>query len=213
LIAALERRQKPVINGEVCYEGIMGSSWQDTQRFLFWTHMLSGAAGHTYGNLSIAVFSSREEPYLGVTRCNDDTWEETYDLPGSRQVGIGKRLFERYDWQEFESHPEWIDPHWNEQDRILPYAAGIPGKMRIFYFPSQAFLNPRARSYAAVHLRDLEEGVAYNAHFFNPRTGVDLESFSVPAVGGAFQLPKASFGPPLPTQEDWVLVLDAEPPH
>ena len=40
---------QPVLNGEVCYEGIMGASWPDIQRFLFWAEVLGGAAGHTYG--------------------------------------------------------------------------------------------------------------------------------------------------------------------
>ncbi len=29
-------------------------------------------------------------------------------LPGSRQVGLGKRLFEQYQWPQFRPHPEWV---------------------------------------------------------------------------------------------------------
>ena len=35
----------PVLAGEVCYEGIMEASRQEIQRFMFWTCILSGAAG------------------------------------------------------------------------------------------------------------------------------------------------------------------------
>ena len=35
----------PVINGEVCYEGIAEASRQEVQRFMFWACVLSGAAG------------------------------------------------------------------------------------------------------------------------------------------------------------------------
>ncbi len=212
---AIARRQKPVVNGEVCYEGIMGSNWQDTQRFMFWTHLVGGAAGHTYGNLSIAVFSSREEPNRGMTRCDDGVWEETYDLPGSRQVGIGKRLLERFEWHRMEAHPEWVDPHWTADERILPYAAGVPREFRIFYFPSHAFLPPQdangcwSRMYANVTLSDLEDDVAYRAFFFNPRTGIDSDPFPVRGVNGEYVLPGGVAANAVPTREDWVLVLEA----
>jgi hypothetical protein len=29
------------------------------------------------------------------------------NLPGSRQVALGKKLFEQYPWQNFQPHPEW----------------------------------------------------------------------------------------------------------
>jgi hypothetical protein len=217
LIATTTRREKPVVNGEVCYEGIMGSNWHDTQRFLFWTHMLSGAAGHTYGNLSIAVFTTREDRDPGLSRCNDNTWDESYDLPGSRHVGIGRRMLERYDWQRFEPHPEWVDPHWTEEDRILPYAAGIPGRVRVIYFPGHAFLDPHGapadwpQTFARVRLRGIEAGVEYVGHFHNPRTGDDLPAFPVRASAGDAELDAGFFGNVLPTREDWVLVLEARP--
>src|SRR5262249_30053433 len=34
-------------------------------------------------------------------------WNEAMNLPGSRQVGLGKKLFERFEWQKFTPHPEW----------------------------------------------------------------------------------------------------------
>ena len=39
----------PVLVGEVCYEGILEASRQEVERFMFWTSILNGAAGHTYG--------------------------------------------------------------------------------------------------------------------------------------------------------------------
>jgi hypothetical protein len=37
----------PVLVSEANYEGILESSREEVQRFLFWSCMLSGAAGHT----------------------------------------------------------------------------------------------------------------------------------------------------------------------
>jgi len=50
----------PVINGEVCYEGIAEASRQEVQRFMFWACVLSGAAGHTYGANYLADQHSRK---------------------------------------------------------------------------------------------------------------------------------------------------------
>ena len=50
LEAALAHQPKmPVLVGEANYESIMESSREEMQRFLFWTCILSGAAGHSYG--------------------------------------------------------------------------------------------------------------------------------------------------------------------
>ena len=34
-------------------------------------------------------------------------WDEAMNLPGSQQVGLGKKLFEQFPWQQFQPHPEW----------------------------------------------------------------------------------------------------------
>ncbi len=208
----IARNEKPALNGEPVYEGIMGSGWQDTQRLLFWSHILSGAAGHTYGNLSIAVFNSAEIQNPGITRCNDDTWDQSYDLPGSRQMGIGRRLLERFEWHRFKAQPELVDPHWTDQDRFLPYAAGIPGEVHLIYFPGHPFLVPNRNddwptTFARVELHGLKQGTTYDAHFYNPRTGEDLPSFEVRSETGDFLLDGGMGRNICPTREDWVLVV------
>lgn len=208
------RNDKPVLNGEPVYEGIMGSGWQDTQRLLFWTHVLSGTAGHTYGNLSVAVFNSPEIQDPGITRCNDDTWDESYDLPGSRQMGVGRRLLERFEWHRFQAQPELVDPHWTAENRFLPYAAGIAGEIHLIYFPGHPFLVPTPgdgwpTTFAQVELHGLAAETTYDAHFYNPRTGADLPSFEVRSDTGDFTLDGGLGRNICPTREDWVLVVQA----
>ena len=53
----------PVLAGEVCYEGILEASRQEIQRFMFWTCILNGAGGHTYGANGIWQVNTRERPY------------------------------------------------------------------------------------------------------------------------------------------------------
>jgi hypothetical protein len=100
----------PVINSEVCYEGIGGSCHDDVQRFFIWTCLLGGAAGHTYGANGIWQVNRREQPYgksphggnWGVT-----PWDDAMKLPGSGQTGLAKKLLERFEWWKFEPHSEW----------------------------------------------------------------------------------------------------------
>ncbi len=189
----------PVVNGEVMYEGIMGSCWQDWQRFCFWTSMLSGSAGHTYGANGIWQMSTPEEPCVAISGSwGDTTWEAASQLAGSAQVGVGKRLLERYEWWRFQ--PMTI-PDWDTEKRLAPFAAGIPGKVWVIYLPTDGiegkFFGLKGKSIA------IEPGAQYRAYFHNPRTGADVEAGAVkPGESGLWPIPRH------PSREDWVLVLE-----
>jgi hypothetical protein len=101
----------PVINSEVCYEGISGMCFDDVQRFFVWSSLLSGAAGHTYGANGIWQVNRREQPYGNSPHGGNwgtTPWDDAMKLPGSRQTGVAKRLLERFEWWRFEPHPEWV---------------------------------------------------------------------------------------------------------
>ncbi len=97
----------PLVNGEVNYEGIAGSCWQEQQRFQFWTCMLDGGAGYSYGAAGLWVFWNRTTFSKGgdseyMEDAGGGPWEDVMHLPGSAQVGIGKRILERFPWWRFE---------------------------------------------------------------------------------------------------------------
>ena len=191
----------PVINGEVCYEGIGEACRQEVQRLMFWTCMLSGACGHTYGANGIWQVNRRDQPYgpspHGMA-WGHTPWDEAAQLPGSRQLGLGKRLLARYDWWRFEPRPEWIDPHWTPENHALPYAAGIPGEVRVAYLPWPVW--PKA-------VNAIEPGVTYRAFLFNPTNGDELDLGAVaPDVNGNWPMPSSR----MPIYQDWVLVLETE---
>jgi len=187
----------PVLVGEVCYEGILGSSWQDVERFMFWASFLSGAGGHTYGANGIWQVNTVEHPYGPSPHggCWGDTpWDVAYQLPGSRQLGLGKALLMRYPWWRFEPHPEWVDPHWSKENYELPYAAGIPGEVRVIFIP---LLFDRLK------VTSLERDVAYRAYYFDPATGKRRDvGEAKPDSSGTWQAPLT------PTFADWILVLE-----
>jgi len=200
VIAASARTpRKPVVDGEPCYEGIMGTAWQDQQRFVFWTHMLSGSVGHTYGAQGIWQMSTREDPYS--QEWGTGFWPEAMNYPGSAQVPLGKKLFERYDWPGFE--PMTL-AEGDQQGRISALASGMPGKVWLFYF-TPMYLDAIFFGVQGLKI-SIEPGVRYRAFFYNPRTGDEVDGGMVePDSDGTWPVPAR------PTMEDWVLVLEAAP--
>lgn len=152
-----EQPTMPLVCGETGYEGHMQRHFADTQRYVFWMYMLSGAAGHTYGAAGLHHMGVEGDP--GVKPIWDyTTWQQAKEFPGATQVGLGAKLLEKYPWHRFETHPEWSD-----QDC---YAAGIPGEVRFIYRSNRSTYD-----WTGPRIKGLEEGVAYNAFYFDPATG------------------------------------------
>jgi hypothetical protein len=197
--AVARKPRMPVINSEVCYEGIGGASYSDVQRFLYYSCMLSGTCGFTYGANGIWQLNSRAKPYgpspHGAT-WGDTPWEEAYRLPGSFQMGLGKKLLEKYEWWKFESHPEWTDV--KGKGNIKAYCAGIPGKLKIVYIPFFAGLSWQFT------IKGMEPGIKYSAYFFDPLTGDTYDQGTAEAdEKGEWLTGKIT------KFQDWVIVLEA----
>jgi hypothetical protein len=78
---------------------------------MFWLCLMNGAAGHTYGANGIWQCNRPGQPHGASPHGGSYgkiPWDEAMSLPGSRQVGLGKKLLERYPWQRFQPHPEWV---------------------------------------------------------------------------------------------------------
>ncbi len=112
-LVAASRAAKPVmptVNAEVCYEGIVGTCPAALERFMVWSCLLSGTAGHTYGANGIWQMNRREQPYGKSPAGNNwgtTPWDEAMALAGSGQTGFARKLLERFEWWRFEPHPEW----------------------------------------------------------------------------------------------------------
>ena len=195
----------PVLVAEVNYEGEMEMSRQEAQRFFFWSSILTGAGGHTYGANGIWQVNTPDKPY-GPSPHGASygylPWNEAAQLPGSSHLGNSKRLLERYAWWDFEPHPEWVEPHHTLENRMLPYAAGIPGEVRVFYLPGPAV---RYINRGEVVIKGLEANVQYRGFYFDSKSGKDYEA--VPLKGdaqGHCVMPKA------PVIWDWVFIMEAD---
>ena len=197
--AVARRPHMPVVQGEVCYEGILEGSHHKIQRIMFWTCILSGAAGFTYGANGLWQLNTEKKPYGPSPwggAWGNTPWMEAYRLPGSRHLGIGKRLLERYPWWRFESHPEWVEPHADEEDFLRPHAAGIPGQVRIVYFPT-----PIGVWSPPIHVKALEPDVTYRLFLFDPKAGTEYELGNTTGQE-SWKVPQP------PIVQDWVLVLE-----
>ncbi len=188
--------QMPVLIGEVCYEGIQEASRQEVQRFMFWSAILSGNGGHTYGANGIWQVNTPQQPY-GLSphghSWGGPPWNVAAQLPGSGQLGMAKKLLMRYSWWKLEAKPEIVEPHWTKGDYWQPFAAKIPGEVAIAFCP--AFTKP-----AVFH--QLESGT-HKAFFFNPANGNELPIGEItPDADGTWKVPE------IPIFQDWVIVVE-----
>jgi len=172
LKAAYDRKPPmPVVIGEHSYEGHMQTGFADVQRHVFWSSMLSGSAGLTYGAAGVWHASVEGDPGLVPGHVYDfTTWKEGMNFPGSTQLGLGKKLLERYPWWRFEPRPEWVEEGC--------FCAGIPGEVRLIYLPRRNVYN-----WSGFVVKQLERDVPYHAFYFDPVNGKRYNLGTVVSAG------------------------------
>ena len=184
---------RPVLCGEACYEGHMQTNFQDVQRHLFWSFMLSGAAGHTYGAAGIWQASVEGDP--GIDPVYDwTTWKEGMNYPGSTQLGLGRKLLEKYQWSKFEPHPEWAPGC---------FAAGIPGQVVFVYLPRRKIYD-----WSGPEVKELDPMIDWHAYYFDPATGRKFDQGVIKATATDKSEQPTTFRKNVPSPQDWVLVLE-----
>jgi hypothetical protein len=100
----------PVLNGEPCYEMLMGTITAPWPRRAFWSCVLNGAMGHTYGGNGIWQFNQPGIPHGASPHggnYGNTPWQEAMHFSGSTHCALGKKLLTRFAWEKFEPHPEW----------------------------------------------------------------------------------------------------------
>ncbi len=197
---------KVLINAEPPYEGHAGTNWADVQRYSFWSSMLSGASGFTYGAAGVFQANDRERP----TGNRPDGgafdhvfWDDAMLFEGARQIARGHELLVSLGHHEFEVHPEWasIKLRGNHEAYPLPlnpHAAGIPGKVRVIYLPLRWY------HWDGPLVRGLEAGVRYKAAYLETDS---LKRHEIGVVTGDAN--GEWTGPTLPHMYDWVLLMEA----
>jgi hypothetical protein len=119
------------------------------------------------------------------------------NYPGSTELGLGKKLLERYPWWCFEPHPEWVEPGC--------YAAGIPGQVRFIYLPRRNIYN-----WDGPTVKNMEPDIDWHDYYFDPVTGRMFDEGIVKARAktGDQTAKPVDFKKSVPSPQDWVLVLE-----
>ena len=107
------------------------------------------------------------------------------NYPARRNWGWPRALLARLPWWRLEPHPEWIEPHWSTSSYTRPYAAGIPGELRLFYFPKTGSFK--------YTILGLESGVNYRAVFLESGDRRETDLGAVPPAEGDWSRRRRSF--------------------
>ena len=203
LNAAIAREpRKPAIVGEVNYEGIATSSYHDIQRFLFWSHLLSGAAGHSYGAHGVWAMNTSEFPgqYSGLA----PAWTDAIGLPGATHQGQGAQLLRSLNWQTLRAAPELLSNTQNDENRHAPYSAELADGTRLVYVPSLGmtkFVQPLRFTQLG--------GRAWSARRIELYTGAEHPTVTLHPDSDDSAGFDASWFWSLPSWGDWLIILKA----
>jgi hypothetical protein len=211
-LVALNNSQKasqlPVLNSEVCYEGIAGGSPAMLQRYLFWSHILQGATGHTYGAQGLWAFhTDKSSPgaMWGWVK-----WQDAARLPGSKQLGMAAKYLRKLGWTGFTPAQEMLIPHADLEHSFRPWV-GKMGDYLVAYFPAVCMAPSEigiSTDLSKIQYQNLKGGGKYSLEIFNPRNGkIERTETIIAEKDGTWMFKSKEFISALPTMEDWVVVL------
>lgn len=126
----------PILNGEASYERLLDTIATEWTRAMFWISMMNGAAGHTYGANGIWQLNRRNQPHGASPHGGNYgkiSWDEAMELPGSGQVGFGKKFLERFPWRSCVPMMSAVSWAGAGDAPIGPCALGHGNDMRIVY--------------------------------------------------------------------------------
>jgi hypothetical protein len=191
---------KPHVNGEPNYEDHPNDwnpgekGWMDAfdTREAAWWNMLSGGAGHTYGNHNIwQMYDEAKREPVNNARTN---WHIAMDYPGAFQVGYMRKMLEKRDWQKLVMDQQAIDGENPEGVEYKMAATSSEKDCMMVYIPYGRKTTIRTSHLNAPRLR---------GWWFNPRDGRCIKLGEFDNTGSREFIP-TSVG----RGSDWVLVLD-----
>ena len=195
---------KPFVEGEANYEDINcgGFTGYDLNRNSAWYAMLSGAAGFTYGTTGIWASSFSTDTYTGwlddTSSFSYDPWYMGLDKPGSFEVSYMKDFFTAIGpW--YDLIPQFDD---SAAASFLKRGQTVLAMTEDASLAVAYFYNTRTDSTGTI--RNLDDTKAYDAYWYNPRTGKYIPvAKGVHSEDGCYTLPSR------PDKQDWVFLLTA----
>ncbi|CAN5413176.1 glycoside hydrolase family 140 protein [soil metagenome] len=190
---------KPMVNSEPNYEdhpndwNPLKKGWMDdfdTREAAYW-NMLSGGAGHTYGNHNIWQMYTEQREVVNNARTN---WHVAMDYRGAYDVGYMRKMFEKRNWQKLVMDQSAIV---GENPEGIGYAIAAVSSEKDFMM----VYIPDGRK-TTLHISKLN-ATKIRGWWFNPRDGYTIPLGDFENKGNKEFIP-TSVG----RGSDWVLVLD-----
>lgn len=191
---------RPHVNGEPNYEDHPNDwnpsekGWMDAfdvREAAYW-NMLSGGAGHTYGNHNI--WQMYDEGKRAPVNNARTSWHIAMDQPGAWQMGYMRRMMEKRDWQKLVMDQSVIAGDNPEGVEYKMAAISSAGDFMMVYIPYGEKTVVNTSQLRAARLR---------AWWFNPRDGRAIRAGEFDNMGSREFVP-SSIG----RGSDWVLVID-----
>ena len=194
----------PVVNAEPPYEGHMGTNGPDVQRYAFWSSMLSGAAGFTYGAAGIFQANDRDRPTGDRPDGGafDATfWDDAIAFAGASQLAHSKAWLAALPFQRLVPDPQCVrvELRWGAELYHPPFqvfAARDGVDCVVAYLPLRYY------HWDGPTVCGLAPGEPYEAQYLNPESfeRYDLGSLNSDSSGHVAL-------PGLPVLHDWVVVV------
>lgn len=197
---------RPIIDSEAHWEQTPRNAdekersgrWDDVDiRNAAYQSVFAGAAGHTYGHVSVYAFviPGEDDASSGFIQFARIPWSKALDAPGSGQIGYLKTLMlSRPYFTRIPDQSVVVGSAGESSDRICG-TRDVSGSYLMVYLP-------RGQS-VGVDLRKLS-GLRANAWWYNSRTGVSTHIDKILLANQVQQFVPPSSG----HGEDWVLVVD-----
>ncbi|PDQ36006.1 MAG: hypothetical protein B5766_02345 [Candidatus Lumbricidophila eiseniae] len=202
---AMRRGFTPVINVEVNYEGIAGGSDDTVQRFLWWSHILAGASGFTYGSQGLWGFE--DETYQGLTGSWGRTqWRDAASRPGASHLGAARNWLAGRDWAALVPMSDGVRCARNIVDSVRPCAAELPSGELLMYLPALS-LFAALDSLQTLSVSVRWSNYQYRITFIDPRTFTEELGYEVTSDRWSTVSLKSGMLSAAPSMEDWLVVV------
>jgi hypothetical protein len=162
----------------------------DTREAAYW-NMLSGGAGHSYGNHNIWQFYTEERIPVNNARTN---WHFAMNHLGAYQVGFMRKMFEKRNWQKLQPDQSVIIGDNPEGVEYKVAAVSRDNDFMMVYIPYGRKTIVSMTKIEATKLR---------GWWFNPRDGKTISIGDFDNTGNREFIP-TSVG----RGSDWVLIID-----
>lgn len=160
-IRAARAQNKPLINLEPWYEGILGQFTAVAQRQAFWASFLSGVAGYSYGAHGLWQMATKADKYMD--QWGESDWESASKFPGAGQLGKARKWLGQISWWDIVPDQSVVIPAWQPDHQNGAFAARIKDSQLLIYISA-------GTSRVKFVIRGLKRGVRYRVSEIDPAT-------------------------------------------